>query len=205
MKITKIKNIFQKIRPIRITKKQPPIMLAVLLGGAFLLASHMFSSRAATSDAILFFNPSSRSVSAGSDFALVARVDPGSNTSIGINAVQLDVTFDPAQLQLDSIQKSDTFGTIFRSALINNSAGTASIVLITPSQPDITSTSDVATFNFHAQTAGSSSVSFATSSDAAVNDDKGTLVVGTRTAAAVTVTTSSDITPPSYPLGLTLN
>lgn len=189
----------------KIPKKWFNVILTILLLASVIAIFNKISSRAATSDAILFFSPSSRSVSAGSDFALVARIDPGSNTSIGINAVQLDVTFDPARLQLDSIQKSDTFGTVFRSALINNSAGTASIVLITPSQPDITSTADVATFNFHAQSAGSSSVSFATSSDAAVNDDKGTLVVGTRTAAAVTVTTSSDITPPSHPLGLTLN
>ena len=195
----------KKLSSIIITKKQLPIILAVLLGGAFLLAFHMFSSRAATSDAILLFNPSSSSVSAGSDFTLVARINPGSNTSVGVNAVQLDVTFDPVNLQLSDIQKSDAFGTVFRSASINNSVGTASIVLITPSQPDITSTADIATFNFHAQAAGSSSVSFATSSNAAVNDDKGTLVVGTRTSASVMVTSSSDLTPPSYPPGLTLN
>lgn len=189
----------------KISKKGFSIIFIILLLLSIVTIFNKISSRAATSDAILFFNPSSRSVSAGSDFALVARIDPGSNTSVGINAVQLDVTFDPTKLQLSDIQKSDAFGTIFKVASINNNAGTASIVLITPSQPDITSTSDVATFNFHAQAAGSSAVSFAASSDAAVNDDKGTLVVGTRTSASVTVTTSSDITPPSYPPGLTLN
>jgi len=153
-------------------------------------------SRAATADATLFFNPASTSVAVGSDFNLVARVDPGSNTVQGINVVELHITFNPAVLQLSSITKSSAFGTVFQAAAIDNNAGTGSIVLMTPAQPDITATADIATFAFHAQAAGTNSpVVFTVASNAAVNDGNGTMVVGTRTGATVTAT-GSDTTPP---------
>jgi hypothetical protein len=156
-------------------------------------------AKAATVDATLFFSPASTSQVVGADFNLVARVNPGSNTVQGINAIELHVTFDPAVLQLSSITKSSAFGTIFQAAAIDNNAGTGSIILMTPAQPDITATADIATFAFHTQAAGiNSPVAFTAASDAAVNDGNGTLVVGTRTGATVTIgNVGPDISPPT--------
>jgi len=143
-------------------------------------------SKAATTDATLLFNPASYSADTGEDFDLVAQVNPGSNTVQGVNAVQLDVTFDHTVLQLSSITAVSPF-TILGSATINNTTGAASVALYIPGD-EVTVTSDVATLDFHAEAAGTSSVAFALTADAAVNDGNGTLVVGTRTPATVTVT-----------------
>jgi len=173
-----------------------PVVIFVAVGFFYFNFANIPASKAATTDATLFFNPASTSQIVGADFNLVARVNPGSNTVQGINAVQLDVTFDHAVLQLSSITASSPF-TVMGSATINNTNGTASVTLfILASQ--ITTTSDVATLAFHAQANGTNSpVAYASSADAAVNDGNGTLVVGTRTGATVTVTTP-DTTPPGF-------
>jgi len=165
----------------------------LLIVGIFFLVSCVPASKAATTDATLFFNPASTSQIVGADFNLVARVNPGSNTVQGINAVQLDITFDHAVLQLSSITAVSPF-TVMGSATINNTSGTASVALFIPAS-QITTTSDVATLAFHAQANGANSpVAYASSADAAVNDGNGTLVVGTRTGATVTVSSATTTT-----------
>ncbi len=152
-------------------------------------------SRAATTDAALFFNPASTSVAVGADFNLAVRVNPGSNTVQGVNAVQLNITFNPAILQInttvgvnhDGIIPSSPFVQI-SAATVDNVNGTLSVALFIGGS-QITTTSDVAILAFHAQTASANSpVAFASSADVAVNDDNGTYVVLTRTPALITVT-----------------
>ena len=161
------------------------IFIAVLYFGFFVPKSKAVG----IVDATLLFNPASTSVSAGSDFNLVARVDPGSNTvdGDGVNAVQLDITFDPDVLQLNSMVAAGTF-TRLATPTIDNLLGTASAAFFIAGD-DVITVSDVATLSFHAQASATDSpVAFATSANAAVSDGLGTQVVATRTPATVTVT-----------------
>ena len=147
-------------------------------------------SKAATTDATLFFNPSSASVNVGESFNLVSRVNPGSNTVQGVNTVQLNITFDPDVVHLSSITAASPF-TLLMLPTINNTAGTASASLFIGGS-QVTTTSDVATLAFQAQGAGTNSpVAYPSSADAAVNDGSGTKVVSTRTGATVTVSGDS--------------
>jgi hypothetical protein len=157
-------------------------------------------SLAATTDATLFFNPASQSVTlGGANFNLVARVNPGSNTVQGINAVQLDITFDPAVMHIVSITASGTFTVLGNPDITAANASGSLAVPFFMIASQITTTSDVATIIFHAQGAGTNSaVAFAGTANAAVDDGAGTPVVGTRTGATVTVIDLSDIDPPAF-------
>jgi hypothetical protein len=145
-------------------------------------------SRAATTDATLLFNPASIvAMPNGSNFNLVARINPGSNTAQGINVVQLDIIFDPAAVRINNIIASKPFTILGTPDLsIANENGTLSVPLfILGSQ--VIATTDVATMVFTSQEAKTaSSIVFASTANAAANDGSGTPVVGTRVNAMLT-------------------
>ncbi len=139
----------------------------------------------AAADTELYFNPASPSQTVGDDFDLVATVDPGTNA---VSAVEMHVTYDQTKLRLDSITASSTFSLSLAAAVINNTNGTASIAVGIPlDNPSVTTTTDVATFAFHAlANATSSPVTFTTASLASADGESGN-AIATRTPAAVTI------------------
>ncbi len=147
------------------------------------------TAKAAT-DAVLSFDETSVSVETGDTVTLVARVNPGTNE---VGGVELDVTFNPSVLQLDSITRSDTFNITLGGPTIDNTGtgdtdgtGSIDVGLLTNPATYVTTTSDIATFVFTALAdATDSPVAFAATSDASAH---GEYVVLTRTPAAVTVT-----------------
>jgi len=143
-------------------------------------------SPAAIHDAALFFDQDSVAATVGQDFNLVARVNPGSNTEQGINAVQLDVTFDPTVMQLSKVTPVAPFMEM-SAPIIDSKKGTVLVdFFIGASQ--VTAVSDVATLSFHAKGAAvGATVDFSPKSDAAVNDGKGTMVTEARTGATVNI------------------
>lgn len=168
----------------------------VFLSSIIILSSFLIleieKANAAT-DGALLFNPASASVTVGQTVNLVARVNPGTND---VTAVELDVTFNPVVLRLDSITRSNAFDTTLAAATINNNNGTGSMDVGSLSGA-ITTTSDVATFSFTTLSAATNSpVSFAISSNAAA---EGSYIVATRTGAQVTVSSSGggDSTAPT--------
>ena len=138
----------------------------------------------------------------GGDVELTMKLDPKSNTEVGVNAVEIHVTFDHTKLQLNSITKSNSFGTVFQDAIIDNNLGIASIVLITPSQPDIKAIADIGSFSFHAIATGVSSVIITNDSNAALNDGKGTMIVANMVSSTITVDNSVDNIAPNAPSNL---
>lgn len=156
-------------------------------------------SMAATTDATLSLNPATVSTTVGgANVSLTARVNPGSNTVEGVNAVQLDVVFNPEVVHLVSVSAVAPFlvaATLDIAA--SNLTGTLSVPLFIGGS-QVTSLADVATLVFSPQGTGNNSpISFAATADAAINDGSGTLVVSTRTGATVTVTPSqSDAVAP---------
>lgn len=145
-------------------------------------------------DATLSFNQATISTTVGQTVTLVARVNPGTNQ---VGAVELDITFIPSVLRLDSVTRSDSFNTTLEGPVIDNSNGTGSIDvgLLTNPATYVTTTSDVATFVFTTLTAATNSpVSIAMTSNASA---LGEYVVSTRTGSQITVTASGgDTTDP---------
>lgn len=168
-----------------------------------LLFVHVSISQAATTDATLSFNPSSDSTTVGgSNVTYVARVNPGSNTVEGVNVVQMDITFVPSVVHLVSVTAASPFTILIApDVTASNVSGTLSVALFIPAS-QVTTTSDVATLVFSPQGAGNnSSIAYAGTANAYVNDGSGTAVVATRTGATVTVTDASDVTPPVLSAG----
>lgn len=139
-------------------------------------------SIAATKDAILFFDKTAVSAKPGEpEISLVARVNPGSNTEQGINAVQLDIIFDPAIVHMKSIEKNSPFEILVAPdiAAVNESGLLTVPLFIAGSQ--VTKVSDVATIVFIPQGVEAiSGIEFAPTADASIKDGAGTPVVGTR-------------------------
>ncbi len=177
-------------------KKIPTIILAAIFVAIYCLPTIPVAKSA--TDAVLSFDEASVSVETGDTVTLVARVNPGTNE---VGGVELDVTFNPSVLQLDSITRSDTFNITLGGPTIDNTGtgdtdgtGSIDVGLLTNPATYVTTTSDIATFVFTALAdATDSPVAFAATSDASAH---GEYVVLTRTPAAVTVT-EADVTPPT--------
>jgi hypothetical protein len=158
-------------------------------------------SHAETVDASLLLSPTTASTTTGgSNVSFTARVNPGSNTVEGVNAVQLDITFSPAVVHLVSIAAVAPFTALNspNAAAITaaNVSGTLSVAFFIAGN-EVTSLSDVATIVFSPQDAGNNSpIDFAGTANASVNDGSGTFVVSTRTGATVTVA-ENDTTMPT--------
>ncbi len=195
----------KKEKSIRISQSVITGLLSVL----FLLASsfgfYPFNANAAT-DATLQFDQSSVSANAGDTVTLIARVNPGTNE---VGAAELDVTFNPTILRLDSITRSSAFNTTLSGPTIDNDGsgntdgnGSIDAGLLTSPPTYITTTADIATFVFTSLAAATNSpVGIAVTSDASSH---GEYVVSTRTGATVTVIdVEADSTPPTTPANLT--
>ncbi len=183
-------------------KKISTTILAVIFMAVYCLP--IAPAAKAATDAVLSFNQSSVSVETGDTVTLVAVVDPGTNE---VGAVELDVTFNPSVLRLDSITaNSDDFPITLADATIDNvgtgdTDGNGSIDVGSLTEVFTTDT-NVATFVFTALAAATDSpVAFAATSDASAH---GEYVVLTRTPSAVTVTDPEepgDTTPPTISNG----
>lgn len=137
-------------------------------------------------DASLFFDRESFSVSLNSDFEIIAKVDPGSNTTQGINAAQVDLKFDPAVLQFVKMEAVAPFSQIGAPIVDNNKGVISSAFFIGADQ--VTKISDIVRLTFHAKTVKKDSlISVESSSELAIMDGKGTLVLANRRSASVNV------------------
>jgi hypothetical protein len=137
-------------------------------------------------DASLFFDKETIVVSNGGDFDLIANVNPGSNLEKGINAVQLDINFDPAVLELSKIESVAPFVQMGSPSIDNKNGTISATFFIGGSQ--VNKISSVATLSFHAKAANNDSlISITSTSQATVNDGSGSMVLGGKGKAKVTI------------------
>ena len=166
-----------------------------LLSVIFLVTGIFFEKRVvAAPDTTLYLSPTSQTVNIGDDFNVEARIDPGTNA---VTAVELHFTFDETKLRLDSITESPAFSDILTPASIDNSSGTASIILgVGTGGTSVTGDELVATLGFHALDGiTDSTVDYTSSSIAAAEGESGN-VVTTRNSATVMVL-EGDTTAPT--------
>jgi hypothetical protein len=123
----------------------------------------------------LMFDSAQQSVATDTKVLLKAMIDP---KGMKVSASQLNVTFDPKMLKLESVEPSDGFSLVLAKAEIDNEKGTATIALGVPLGKAATeSVSPVAIFNFQTlSTTGQTKVSFADKSGAAADGATGNII-----------------------------
>ena len=156
----------------------------------------------AAGNSTLSFSPSTRSIATGASTTLDAVVNPGP-TPHHVSSVSARITYNQTKLNLTGITCSSTFGTELFKNIPSTPDGTARIDCAIPgANPSVTTTTTVATFSFTAlATVSNSPVAFTAQSSIGADDALGVnvfdgdIVTG---AAAVTVTTPPDVTPPTF-------
>lgn len=187
------------------------LIITLIVGFSVLLSSKFISqptnkqdlrSKAAPAT-ILSLAPASLNVMPSQPFVLTAKIDPGSNI---VSAVEVHLAFDPAKVQLNSIVNSSAFpqylGSGDLNSTINNTAGTAVFSLGIQQLHPVTSVSEVATLNFTAKNALSSSqISFSSDTMAAAYNETSNIVSSLipATVSIAVPTATPTITPTSTP------
>lgn len=128
-------------------------------------SGHMPADVSASSQ--IYFDPAKTTVGKNQNFTLDAKINPDKNQ---VTAVELHITFDPAKVHLtDAAAPKEIWGEL-QSAKIDNTKGTASIIVgIVPKSPPtlVTETTTIATFTFEAIGSGAAEIDFADSTKAA--------------------------------------
>ena len=124
---------------------------------------------------ILLFDSQQKTVEVNATFSLNAMVDPKGKK---ISASELDVTFDPTMLKLESVTPSEDFSLVLADAKIDNEKGTVSMAFAVPLGKDAKNiTTNIATLNFKTLTKqGQSNVGFAEKSGVAADGESGSII-----------------------------
>ena len=149
-------------------KKVFPILIVFVL--AFTI-----TSSAEAAGASLYLSPGSGTFFIGSTFDVSIFVNTGGNN---VNAVKVDLKFDPRILQIASPTAGKSFISVWISQpTYSNITGTASFQGGIPSPGINTSSGLVSTITFRAITPGETTVSFLDSSQVLLNDGEGTNIL----------------------------
>ena len=125
--------------------------------------------------ASLYLSPNSGTFFVGSTFDVSVFVNTGDNN---INAVQVDLKFDPKKLQIASPTAGSSFISVWISQpTYSNTEGTASFKGGIPSPGLNTSAGLVSTVTFRATTPGETTIYFSDSSRVLLDDGKGTNIL----------------------------
>lgn len=150
-------------------KKALTILFGLIIGCLFLPVA----VRAA--GASLYFSPNSGTFYVGHTFNVSIFVNTGGNN---VNAVRVDLKFDPKKLQIASPTAGRSFISVWISQpSYSNIEGTASFQGGVPSPGINTSSGLVSTITFRAVAPGETSIYFLNSSRVLLNDGKGTNVL----------------------------
>lgn len=117
-----------------------------------------------------------------------------SKTDTSINAVQMDLKFDPNKLEIVDITTTGSFVNIFLQKEIDNQLGFARIAGGLPNPGYIPNKSNFCTIIFKAKDSGLAEISFLDSSKVLANDGRGTDILNTYKKTYYLIT-DDDITP----------
>lgn len=179
----------------------PTAFLLVLLVVAvnYLQTKRQAPTKSSASGTVaLSFDSAGKSVALNTNFSTKVRVDP---VGSGVTAIELHLAFDKTKINLVSIAASSSFSNVLIQPVINNTAGTAVVVLGVPVPPatPVTVASDLVTVN--AKTlgvSGSTQISVASSTVVAAVGST-TNVAGTFGSITVTIPAPPTATPTTTP------
>lgn len=135
----------------------------------------------AAADVSLIFNTPTLSSNINTSLTPRIVVNPTTNQ---VTAVEVNLSFDPAKMMINSITNSGIFAKTLKAPVIDNSAGTASFVygidVVANSTPvPVTTTSDVATINLTTKGVQGSAVLNIANTSIVTAKDVDTSVLGT--------------------------
>ena len=173
--------------------KKEKVYLFWISAGLIFFAAVFFSSGRpsrveAAPNSTVYLDPASVSPSLNSTFTLNAVINPGTNR---VSVVDLRVNFDHTRVRLDSMTPNVSstpgdFSGVLQPVQINNSNGTASVILDTGISTNyVTTTKTMATLVFTAIGSGSATVNL--NGTVAAAESENTDVITTRTPATVTI------------------
>ena len=146
----------------------------VVFGFVFVLIGGL-PSGARAAGASLYLSPASGSFFVGSTFDVSVFVDSGGES---LNAVKVDMTFDPSKIQVASPTAGKSFIKVWVSQpTYSNTKGTISFIGGIPSPGINTTAGLVSTVTFRAVAPGKATISFADSSKILRNDPEGTNIL----------------------------
>ncbi len=152
----------------------------------------LFSFTGAVNSATLFLSPSSGTFTVGKTFSVSVKVDSGG--SVGINAAEAVLTFDPAYLNVNNVSKSGSIFTLWPvEPTFSNSKGEISFAGGSPT-PYTGSAGTIISITFVAKKEGTTEVKFKSGAVLAA-DGKGTNVL-TSMGSATFVLKAGEIPPP---------
>ncbi|MFZ5559582.1 MAG: cohesin domain-containing protein [Patescibacteria group bacterium] len=135
-----------------------------------------FSGLKAQESASIFLSPSSGTFQIGSTFNISIFVDTGGRD---INAIRVDLKFDPKKLQVASPTTGQSFISVWiAQPSYSNIEGTVSFQGGVPGTGIRTSSGLVSTITFRAITPGSTTISVRDTSQVLLSDGKGTDILG---------------------------
>ena len=186
IKKKKQKNIFFGKR-----KKRILLSLSFTVSFLFSLFLPFFKTRA--EGASLYLSPSSGTFFVGSTFDVSVFVNTGGQN---INAVEVNLKFDPTKLQVASPSSGKSFIEVWvAQPSYSNTQGTMSFIGGTPTPGINTSSGLVSTVTFRAITPGETSVYFLDSSKVLRNDSQGTDILTSKSRGVYNIV----IPPPEGP------
>jgi len=159
----------------------------------FSLLIFLFSREAQGLGASLYLSPASDAVFVGSTFDVSVLLNTGNNN---INAVRVDLKFDPKKIQIASPSAGKSFISVWVSQpTYSNSEGVASFRGGIPSPGINTSAGLVSTITFRAIAPGETIISILDSSQVLLDDGKGTNILSSISRGVYNI----DIPPPEGP------
>lgn len=151
------------------------IKLLVLIGLAFVFFSGL-ASEASADNASIYLSPTTGTFQVGSTFDVSVLVNTGGNE---INAIRVDLKFNPQKLQVASPTAGKSFISVWVSQpTYSNVSGTITFQGGMPSPGVNTSSGLVSKITFRAIIPGSANISVLETSQVLLNDGRGTDVLG---------------------------
>lgn len=177
------------------------INLSLVVLSAFLVVLSGLPPSAEAANAFLYLSPNQGSFDIGSTFDVSIFIDTGDNN---INAIKVDLKFDPRKLQIASPSGGKSFISVWVSQpTYSNIEGFASFQGGLPSPGINTSSGLVSTITFRAITPGQTTVSFQDSSQALLDDGQGTNILDSLGKAVYTLALPApagpEIVSPTHP------
>lgn len=170
------------------------IILLISFAVYYLLLVTCFAPSAQAQSATLSLSPATKTVTNGSTFSAEVRVNTGGEA---INTVTANLSYPSTNLKVQSIDTSGSFATIWFE-LDFSTSGSIKLTGSLPTPGTTGSNLLFATINFLAQNEGTAQVSFDASSATYRNSDSSN-ILGTKTGAIYTISSTTPPTPTSTP------
>ena len=174
-------------------------LAAIFAGTYYVVRMRQEAARSkAAGDVSLYFDPQSPTVKVNSDFTLKVKVNPASEKVTGI---ELRLDFDKDKMEINKIESTSTFSSVFVAPVIDNNQGKATVVVgigVEPPPPvPVVSIADVVIIKAKTKNAAGTAVVKVNQGSLAAAIGKTSNVIGTYGEASVNITAPTPTPTPT--------